>query len=152
MSDSNVPEIKYDVFVSFRGKEIRDGFLSHLTEAFDMKKINCFLDDKLEKGAEIWPSLVTAIERSAISLIIFSPDYASSNWCLEEVLKIVECKEKYERIVIPVFYKVAPTDVRHQSGSYENSYGFCMNLVRHKERLFFGFLFDASLRNSFIGN
>jgi len=78
--------------------------------------------DKLERGEEIWPSLVAAIERSTILLIIFSPDYASSRWCLEEVLKIVECKDRYERIVIPVFYKVAPTEVRHQSGSYKNAF------------------------------
>ncbi|CAJ1975875.1 unnamed protein product [Sphenostylis stenocarpa] len=122
ISDNNTPQIKYDVFVSFRGKDIRDGFLSHLTEAFDRKKIKGFVDDKLEKGEEIWPSLVAAIERSAFSLIIFSPDYASSRWCLEEAVKIIECKEKHERIVIPVFYKVAPTDVRHQSGSYKNAF------------------------------
>ncbi|XP_027336551.1 putative disease resistance protein At4g11170 [Abrus precatorius] len=111
----------YDVFVSFRGKDIRQGFLSHLIEAFPRKQLHAFVDDKLERGDEISSSLLGAIERSSISLIIFSKDYASSRWCLEELEKIVECKEKYGQVVIPVFYNVDPTNVRHQTGSYENA-------------------------------
>ena len=36
-------------------------------------------------------------------------------------MKIIECKEKYGQIVIPVFYGVDPTNVRHQKKSYENA-------------------------------
>ncbi|KAG4990827.1 hypothetical protein AAZX31_09G072600 [Glycine max] len=116
MSDNNTtPQIKYDVFVSFRGKDIRQDFLSHLVEAFDMKRIYAFVDNKLEKGEKIWKSLVEAIEGSLISLIIFSQGYASSHWCLEELEKIHECKEKYGQIIIPVFYHLEPTHVRYQS-------------------------------------
>ncbi|CAJ1975871.1 unnamed protein product [Sphenostylis stenocarpa] len=129
MSENNAPEIKYDVFVSFRG-EIRKGLLSHLTDAFKTKKINAFVDDKLEKGEDIWPSLVAAIERSAILLIIFSPDYASSPWCLKEVAKIIECQEKYGRTVIPVFYNIEPTHVKHQSGSYQEA--FAEHATKHE--------------------
>ncbi|KAL5158292.1 putative WRKY transcription factor 19 [Glycine soja] len=118
MSINTAPQIKFDVFVSLRGKDIRNGFLSHLTEAFKRNQVHAFVDDKLERGEEIWPSLVTAIERSFILLIIFSQDYASSRWCLEELVTILECRDKYERIVIPVFYKMEPTNVQHQLGSY----------------------------------
>ena len=118
---NNIPSIKYDVFVNFHGEDIRDAFLGHLTNAFTRKQICAFVDDKLKKGDDIWSSLVEAIEGSLISLAIFSENYASSNWCLEELVKILECKEKYEQIVIPVFYKVEPSDVRHQRGSYENA-------------------------------
>ncbi|RDY08056.1 TMV resistance protein N, partial [Mucuna pruriens] len=114
----NVPQVKYDVFVNFRGEDIRRGFLGHLTKAFDQNQISAFVDDKLEKGDEIWPSLVGAIQGSLISLTIFSGNYFSSRWCLEELVKILECREKYGQTVIPVFYDVNPTDVRHQNGSY----------------------------------
>ncbi|PNY14448.1 NBS-containing resistance-like protein, partial [Trifolium pratense] len=57
-----------------------------------------------------------------MSLIIFSENYASSRWCLKELEKIIECKENYGQIVIPVFYGVDPTDVRHQKKSYQNSF------------------------------
>ena len=121
--DNCTPQIKYDVFVSFRGEDIRDGFLSHLIMDFERKKINAFVDVKLERGDEVWSSLVGAIKGSSISLIIFSQDYASSHWCLEELVTIFECRDKYGQILIPVFYKVEPTDVGHQSSkSYQNAF------------------------------
>ncbi|RDX60343.1 putative disease resistance protein RPP1, partial [Mucuna pruriens] len=125
MSDNSAPQIK--------GKDIRQGFLSHLIEAFKRKQINAFVDDELERGERIWPSLVGAIERSAISLILFSQDYASSRWCLEELVKILECRETYGQIVIPVFYHVQPADVRHQLGSYESA--FAEHATKYKSKV-----------------
>ncbi|KAH9726195.1 Disease resistance-like protein DSC1 [Citrus sinensis] len=55
-------------------------------------------------------SLVNAIEASAISVIVFSEGYASSRWCLDELVKILDCKKEYAQIVIPVFYRVDPSD------------------------------------------
>jgi hypothetical protein len=55
-------------------------------------------------------------------LIIFSENYASSHWCLDELLKIFECKKKYVQIVIPVFYNVETTVVKRQTKSYENAF------------------------------
>ncbi|KAK7405028.1 hypothetical protein VNO78_06171 [Psophocarpus tetragonolobus] len=129
-NNNSSPQTKYDVFVSFSGKNIRRGFLSHLIDSFERKKINAFVDDRLEKGEEIWPSLVEAIEGSLVSVVIFSPDYSSSRWCLAELVTILECKEKYGRRVIPVFYRVEPMNVRHQLGSYENA--FAKHSSRHK--------------------
>jgi hypothetical protein len=99
-----------------------------LFKAFPQKQIHAFIDDKLKRGNDISHSLYEAIEGSFISLIIFSENYASSRWCLEELVKIIECKEKYGQIVIPVFYEVDPTDVRHQKKSYENA------LVGHEKK------------------
>ncbi|XP_027337256.1 disease resistance protein RML1A-like [Abrus precatorius] len=121
-TSNNAPQIKYDVFVSFRGKEIYHGFLSLLIDAFCQKQINAFVDDTVERGEHISPSLLEAIEGSSISLIIFSEDYASSSTCLEELVKIIECKEKYGQTVVPIFYQVDPKDVEHQKKSYENAF------------------------------
>ncbi|KAK7400961.1 hypothetical protein VNO78_12270 [Psophocarpus tetragonolobus] len=114
ISDNNTPHINYDVFVNFRG-EIRCGFLSHLIEEFKRNGITAFVDDKLERGREIGPSFVGAIKGSSISLVIFSPKYAFSHWCLEELVTILKSKEEQGQIVIPIFYKLEPTDVGHQS-------------------------------------
>lgn len=122
------PQIKYDVFISFRGKDIREGFLSHLVKSFSRKQIVAFVDDKLERGEEISQALFRAIERSLISLIIFSQDYASSHWCLRELVKIVECREKDGQLVIPIFYNVDPSDVRRQKGTYQIAF------VEHEEK------------------
>jgi len=121
-TSNNAPQLKYDVFVSFRGEDICHGFLGHLIKAFPRKQINAFVDEKLKRGDDISHSLVEAIEGSFTSLVIFSENYASSRWCLEELVKIIECKEKYGQIVIPVFYGVDPTNVRHQKKSYKSAF------------------------------
>lgn len=120
-SSSHISKIKYDLFISFRGTDIRHGFLSHLKKELRQKQIDTFVDDRLEGGDEISLALVKAIEGSLISLVIFSRDYASSKWCLEELVKIIECMAKNKQIVIPVFYNVDPTDVRHQTGTYRDA-------------------------------
>ena len=126
---SSVPQIhKYDVFVSFRGPDIREVFLPHLIKAFSQKKIIYFVDYKLTKGNEISQSLFEAIETSLISLVIFSQNFASSSWCLDELVKVVECREKDGNILLPVFYKVDPTIVRHQNGIYADAF------AEHKQK------------------
>ncbi|XP_052292139.1 disease resistance protein RPV1-like isoform X3 [Citrus sinensis] len=113
---------KYDVFVSFRGEDTRDNFTSHLYSALSRQNIQTFIDDQLNRGDEISESLVNAIEASAISVIVFSESYASSRWCLDELVRILECKKYYAQIVIPVFYRVDPSDVRNQTGSFGDSF------------------------------
>ncbi|KAL5843301.1 hypothetical protein ACOSQ4_009259 [Xanthoceras sorbifolium] len=114
---------KYDLFISFRGEDIRirDSFRSHCCEALSRKKIDFSVDDKLNRGYEIWPALSKAIEDSRISVVIFSKEYASSKWCLRELVKILECKETNGQIVIPVFYHADPSHVRKQKGSFKDA-------------------------------
>ncbi|KAH9781903.1 Disease resistance-like protein DSC1 [Citrus sinensis] len=83
---------------------------NYLYSALSRKSIETFIDDQLNRGDKISQSLVNAIEASTISVIIFSEGYASSRWCLDELLKILECKREYVQIVIPVFYRVDPSD------------------------------------------
>ncbi|PRQ25799.1 putative TIR domain, winged helix-turn-helix DNA-binding domain-containing protein [Rosa chinensis] len=109
---------KHDVFLSFRGEDTRDGFTSHLHAALLRSKIETYIDNRLERGDEIGPALVKAIEESELSVIIFSENYASSTWCLDELVHILECKKKYGFSVIPVFYHVDPSHVRRQEESY----------------------------------
>ncbi|KAI9073772.1 hypothetical protein K1719_044269 [Acacia pycnantha] len=127
-SSSQVPPTKYDVFISFRGSDVRFGFLSHLRKELHEKQIDVYDDERLERGEEIVPALFEAIEGSMMSLVIFSKDFASSKWCLEELVKIMECKETNEQIVIPVFYDIDPSHVRHQTGSYADSF------AKHEEK------------------
>nr|XP_025611778.1 TMV resistance protein N-like [Arachis hypogaea] len=113
--------IKYDVFLSFRGTDTRCGFLSHLRKELEDKHIKTYVDNMLREGTEISHSLLAAIEQSEIALIIFSQDYASSKWCLEELAKIMECRKQNGQIVIPIFHNVDPLWVRHQKESYHHA-------------------------------
>ncbi|KAI5349922.1 hypothetical protein L3X38_002813 [Prunus dulcis] len=110
---------KYHVFLSFRGFDTRSNFTSHLYSALRREGINTFMDDdELRRGEEISNALLTAIEDSKISVVVFSENYASSKWCLDELVKILDCKESNQQLVIPVFYKVNPSDVRNHRGSF----------------------------------
>ncbi|KAH9783786.1 Disease resistance-like protein DSC1 [Citrus sinensis] len=114
---------KFDVFLSFCGEDTRTGFTSHVVEALRRKQIQFFIDDKeLQRGEEISPALLNAIETSDISIIIFSENYASSTWCLDELVRILDCKKRNGQIVVPVFYKVDPSDVRKLMRSFGEAF------------------------------
>ncbi|XP_048320618.2 disease resistance-like protein DSC1 [Ziziphus jujuba] len=115
-------EEKYDVFLSFRGEDTRNTFASYLYAALSAKQILTFMDHELERGDEISPTLSNAIEESKISVIIFSENYSSSTWCLDELVHILECKKTRGQIVMPIFYGVDPSVVRKQRGSYGASF------------------------------
>ncbi|KAH9782903.1 ADP-ribosyl cyclase/cyclic ADP-ribose hydrolase [Citrus sinensis] len=115
----------YEVFLNFRGEDTRAIFTCHLYDALSKrKKIRTFIDDEeLRRGDEISPALLNAIQGSKISVVIFSTDYASSKWCLYELVEILECKHTNGQIIIPVFYGVSPSDVRHQTGIFGVGFG-----------------------------
>ena len=113
---------KYDAFLSFRGEDTRKSFTDHLYAALKNKGIYVFKDDKeLEKGGSISPNLLEAIEESRISIIVLSKNYASSTWCLDELVKIVECKKR-DNEIFPIFYDVEPTAVRKQTTSFGEAF------------------------------
>ncbi|PNX83058.1 CCP protein, partial [Trifolium pratense] len=92
----------------------------YLRDALRQRRINAFFDDaNLEFGEDISPALLKAIKESKILVIVFSENYASSGWCLRELVKIMECREKNNKqIAFPIFYHVNPSDIRHQRNSY----------------------------------
>ena len=114
---------KYDVFLSFRGKDTRYGFTGHLYAALVQKGIFTFRDDEeLERGQFISQELLKSIEQSRFAVIILSETYASSTWCLDELAKIVNCRKLMGLIVLPVFYFVNPSDVRNQWGTFQQAF------------------------------
>ena len=116
------PPSIYDVFLNFRGEDTRRNFVSHLYSSLSNAGINTFLDDdKIDKGQILGPALWQAIEISKICIIVFSKAYAESSWCLDELKRIMECHRKFGHVVLPVFYDVDPSDVRHQKGAFEEA-------------------------------
>ena len=55
-------------------------------------------------------------------MVIFSEHYASSSWCLDELVHILECRDRIGQVVVPVFYDVDPSHVRKQKESYESAF------------------------------
>ncbi|CAI0397362.1 unnamed protein product [Linum tenue] len=119
-----LPAGDYEVFMSFRGPDVRNKFASHLYTSLARAKIRTFRDEEeLQKGEGIAPSLVRAIPDSKIYIPILSEQYASSKWCLTELAQMVECwKQGKGHIILPIFYFVDPRDVRKQQGSYQQAF------------------------------
>ena len=113
----------YDVFLSFRGADSRKNFTDHPYTALKWAGIRTLGDDDEIKGGEhIGYKITKAIQESKMSIVVFSRDYASSKWCLEELLMIMKCKETIGHIVLPVFYEVDPDDVSMQTGCFAEAF------------------------------
>ncbi|KAL6130514.1 PREDICTED: TMV resistance protein N-like [Fragaria vesca subsp. vesca] len=126
----SAPVWKYDMFLSFSGKDTRKGIVSTLYhELKKLSNFNPFMDSQeLKPGAEISSDLLTAIQESKSVIIFLSPNYDSSAWCLDELEIIVQCLETRNTKVIPLFYNVDPSDVRHQLRTFAEAF------TRHEHR------------------
>ena len=118
----------FDIFLNFRGEDTRLGFIGHLHNALCQQGINTFIDDNFQRGEEISAGLLKIIESSRISIIVFSENYSSSTWCLDELAKIVE-RRKNGQLVRLVFYNVDPSKVRNQKGKFGEA------LSKHEEKI-----------------
>ncbi|XP_050108508.1 toll/interleukin-1 receptor-like protein [Malus sylvestris] len=123
LSNESTPRWKYDVFLSFRGVDTRKGFVSHLYhELWECQGITTFFDDQeLEEGTSIPLELLSAIKESHIAIVVLSPNYASSKWCLDELTTILQCMEA-RNSVLPVFYETDPSNVGNQRGSFAKAF------------------------------
>jgi hypothetical protein len=122
MQSSSSTKFSYDVFLSFRGEDTRYHFTGNLYKALSNQGIRTFIDDKeLQTGDKITPSLLKSIENSGIAIIIFSKNYASSSFCLDELAHIIHYFQAKSRLVLPVFYDVEPCNVRNQTKRYDET-------------------------------
>ncbi|XLU55436.1 hypothetical protein S245_014586, partial [Arachis hypogaea] len=128
-SDQGVSHFKYDVFLSFRGYT-RLRFTDALYHALINNGIDTFRDnDKLRIGKELEGALLEAIESSRMSILIPCDEYPTSKWCLDELVKIMECSENgRKRPVLPVYYYVERSDVQYQLNEYAKA------MTAHEEK------------------
>ncbi|XP_076959680.1 disease resistance protein RUN1-like isoform X2 [Bidens hawaiensis] len=131
--------------------------MDHLFSDLKRKGIHVYGKHNTRINREQEESSLEAIERSRVIIVIFSHSYASSTLCLNELVKILECKksnkDKYE--VWPIFYDVTPAMVRNQKGSYEQAFmnHEDSNVIRWKKALTSaGNLSGWDLQNTTNGN
>ena len=115
-TSSSTHRWEYHVFLSFRGEDTHRNFMGHLYKALCEKDIYTFMDYKLRRGEKISEELLKTIKRSRISVVVFSENYASSKWCLDELVWILDCMKKLGQLVLPVFYGIDLSKVRKQEG------------------------------------
>ncbi|XP_031280695.1 TMV resistance protein N-like [Pistacia vera] len=130
-SSSSSSSWKYDVFINFEGEGTGKNFTDHLYVALYGERFKVYkIDKEIDRGTPVSPELVRkAIEESRISIVVFSKSYASSTRCLDELLKISECKNTVGQIIIPIFYDVEPSVPRKQNGDFRKAF------AEHEETL-----------------
>lgn len=115
--------------MSFRGEDTRKNVTDHLYTALVQVGFHTFRDDdEIQRGENVGLEIQKAIRESNISIIVFSKDYASSRWCLDELAMIMERKKLFGQHVVPIFYDMDPTHVRKQTGNFGEAF------ARHEER------------------
>ncbi|XP_059310757.1 disease resistance protein RPV1-like [Lycium ferocissimum] len=122
-SSSFVSPSIYHVFLSFRGEDTRKTFTDQLYAALVGAGWRTFKDDnEIERGENIKMELERAIINSRSSIIIISKNYATSTWCLDELVKILEHKRTKGHAILPVFYHVDPSEVKYQKRSFAEAF------------------------------
>eukprot|EP01018_Ginkgo_biloba_P005661 Gb_24679 [translate_table: standard] len=116
---------RFDVFLSFRGRDTRKTFVGHLDHFLSAAGVLVFLDSKkLEKGKKIEMSLMHAIRNSDILIPIFSKNYAYSSWCLTEMSAIKRAPLK--RLSTNIATEAEPTRRQLNSGGFSGISGLSL--------------------------
>ncbi|KAI4380055.1 hypothetical protein MLD38_006284 [Melastoma candidum] len=110
--DSPMSRKNYGVFLSFRGPDSRNTIVAHLYRALCQRGVYTFKDNEELEAGQRRSELFEAIGGSRIAVVVFSENYATSKWCLDELAKIIYRKNRGKIAVIPIFYKVSPQEVR----------------------------------------
>jgi hypothetical protein len=118
----------FDVFLNHRGPEVKKTFVSHLDAALRRVGHDPFLDaESLVQGHHAFDSINHALGGVQVHVAIFSPRYAESKYCLNELCNMLASKKP----LVPVFYNVEPENLRWP----ENEKGtFAKAFIHHMER------------------
>lgn len=123
-STSTAPNSGYDVFISHRGPDTKKGFATDLYKRLlSHAGIRVFLDlPELQLGGRSDVNIEAAIRSASVHVAILSEGYVESNWCLNELVQMLETRAR----IIPVFFNVKPSDFRWtqlEKGRYAEAVG-----------------------------
>ncbi|KAG5136772.1 hypothetical protein JHK82_021503 [Glycine max] len=99
---------------------------SSASEAQTHAMVFLAISTRLFMTEEFTLSLITRI--FGVDIVVLSNNYASSLFCLGELAYTLECRERKNLLVLPIFYNLNPSHVRHQKGSYDEA------LAKHARR------------------
>ncbi|PWA74761.1 TMV resistance protein N [Artemisia annua] len=117
LEQPNCKRPKNDVFINYSYEDIGKQFISHLKGALSRNSFGISDHTMLAVGQDMRLHLLKAIEESEIYRIW------TAVRSLDELVDIMDCLGKLDqRKVLPVFYKVEPSDVRSQDGSFKDAF------------------------------
>ncbi|XP_041001702.1 TIR-only protein-like [Juglans microcarpa x Juglans regia] len=98
----------------------------------------------MKAGDKLYEKIDTAIRDCKVGVVVLSPRYCESLYCLHELALSTECQKR----VIPIFYNVKPAQLR-VGNKYDGTYVPEEKLERFRRALeeakdTLGFRFDSS--------
>ena len=130
-SSSVATRIGPQVFISFRGEDVRNHFVSFLDPALRRANINVFLDENELLNTDL-ARLLTRIEESEIAMVIFSKNYPDSDRSLDGLAKMKELRDQGRLIVIPIFYNLDPLVVKELRGDFGDKFRDLQRIHLHQ--------------------
>ncbi|OMO71915.1 hypothetical protein COLO4_27943 [Corchorus olitorius] len=119
-SASHPRKSRYDIVLSFAAGTHKN-FTDDLYSALERERIHTFRDD--EGGEDSASELLgTSIKGSWGSIIIISEEYVFSGRCLDELVEIMNHREKWGRVYPIFYYNVDPSDLTHQRNNIEEAF------------------------------
>lgn len=106
--------VQYDVFVSHRGTEFKQTLVQWIKEGFGSRSL-LFIDNVSmdpASGGIGWQEILDALRTAKIVLIILSPGFQESAYCLEELR--VATAEKLDDVRI-LCYGIEPGHINEQA-------------------------------------
>ncbi|EFH41564.1 hypothetical protein ARALYDRAFT_356572 [Arabidopsis lyrata subsp. lyrata] len=119
-SDEEIPP-QHQVFINYRGDELRKSFLGFLVKAMRDANINVFTDEIEVKGKDL-QNLFSRIEESRVAVAILSKRYTESSWCLDELVKMKERNDQDKLVVIPIFYRLDANNCKRLEGPFGDNF------------------------------
>ncbi|GLJ31883.1 hypothetical protein SUGI_0641590 [Cryptomeria japonica] len=115
-------KVPCDIFINHHEPDAKDAVALAIYNALRARGFKVFLDLKDLQSEEFFPvELKEAIRSASLHVAVFSPTYAKSPRCLDELSFMLESRKP----IIPVFYSVQPTDLRwvaQGKGMYVNAF------------------------------
>ncbi|KAL4184306.1 hypothetical protein AMTRI_Chr10g224920 [Amborella trichopoda] len=105
------------VFLNFCDDDTGKSFTAHLNKALlDLGIATFFFSPTQEQPSGIH----RGIDDCEVFIAVFSPNYASSFICLDQLSYLLSLPER--RLILPVFYYVEPAHVRWQKGPFHGAF------------------------------
>ncbi|KAM7481221.1 hypothetical protein LguiB_005804 [Lonicera macranthoides] len=90
----------YDIFFSLSHRDRSS--TDYLYKTLKDSGVRVFRDgDSIERSKDIRSEVKKAIELSRLCIVVLSKSYASSTWCLDQLVMMIECKRN---AILPIFY------------------------------------------------
>ncbi|KAG6664603.1 TIR-only protein-like [Carya illinoinensis] len=99
----------HQVFINHRGPDTRRNISGLLYDHLLRLGLRPFLDYRnMKAGEKLQEKINSAIRDCKVGVLVFSPRYCESLFCLHELALLME----YKKSVVPIFYNVKPSELR----------------------------------------